>query len=313
MKVIFFGNHTVGLVVLKEFFKQSEIMAVFVHPDSPDDGVLYDSIREWANKSSLKVYQSHGIKEEQWEKVILSIKPDLIVIADYKFIIPEKIIAIPRLGAINFHPSILPKYRGRAPVNWAMINGEDKVGLTVHFIDKEVDSGPIIDQKIIDVSFEDTIKDVHEKYFPVYKELARSTATKFTMENFESYPQPSLNNNSVYPARYPNDGIIFWEKNSLVIYNLIRAVTYPYPGAFTFTKHQKIMVWKAVLVNLDSSLLRNIKPGEIIQTVSESFDVRTGDGAIRVTEFSHEEPNMSNILLKDDIYQGQQFGQHDER
>ena len=108
MRVIFFGNHTVGLIVLKEFFKQSEIVVVFAHPDNPDDGILYESIKEWSQKSGLKVYKPDGIKGEEWGKLILSLKPDLIVIADYKYIIPENIIAIPRLGAINFHPSILP-------------------------------------------------------------------------------------------------------------------------------------------------------------------------------------------------------------
>ena len=308
MRVIFFGNHTVGLIVLKEFFKQSEIVAVFAHPDNPDDGILYESIREWAQNSCLKVYRPDGIKGEKWEKIIFSLKPDLIVIADYKYIIPENIIAIPRLGAINFHPSILPKYRGRAPVNWAIINGEDRVGLTVHFIDKGIDSGPIIDQKIINVSFEDTIKDVHEKYFPVYKKLANIIATKFIIGNFKSYPQNILNSDSIYPARYPDDGVICWKSSSLAIYNLIRAVTYPYPGAFTFAKHQKIMLWKAVLLSLDSSSVRNQKPGEIIGTGNGSMDVSTGDGIIRITEFSFEKSNVSNVLFKDIICQGQQLG-----
>jgi methionyl-tRNA formyltransferase len=307
MRVIFFGNHTVGLIVLKEFFKQSEIVAVFAHPDNSDDGILYESVREWAQYSCLKVYKPDGVKGGGWERLMLSLKPDLIVIADYKYIIPENIITIPNLGAINFHPSILPKYRGRAPVNWAMINGEDKVGLTVHFIDKGVDSGPIIDQKIIKVSFEDTIKDVHEKYFPVYKKLANAIVAKFITGNLKSYPQNILNSNAIYPARYPDDGIVCWKNSSLSIYNLIRAVTHPYPGAFTFARHQKIMLWKAVLLSFDSNSVRNQKPGEIIRVGSKSIDVSTGDGIIRITKFSLEKGNISNVLFKDVIYQGQKL------
>ncbi len=134
MRIAFLGNHTVGVIVLKLLFKEKDIVGVVAHPADPEDGIRYRSVYKFAVKHCLPVIRAKG-KDKNHEQFIREKKPDLLWITDYRYLIPKNIISLAPLGTINLHPSLLPKYRGRAPVNWAIINGETILGLTAHFVD----------------------------------------------------------------------------------------------------------------------------------------------------------------------------------
>lgn len=290
MDIIFLGNHTVGVIVLKELLKSSCVRAVFAYPDHQEDGVIYDSVKDFARLNNVDVYQPIGVAESEWQDVFSGLAADMIVVADYKYLVSNKLLACTRLGGINFHPSLLPLYRGRAPVNWAIINGERSVGLTVHQMTDLVDAGDILYQCEIPVGAEDTIKDVHEKYFLAYKKAASHVVKTFEAGKMRPVSQPT-GSYPVYPARVAEDGLIQWSCSAYQIYNLIRAVTAPYPGAFTYLSKQKYMIWSARMK--EQKKPSSGIPGEILDVEKTQILVLTGDGELSITNISY--PDRSPI------------------
>ena len=165
------GNHTVGVFVIKALIQERTLIGIVAHPRDLEDGVKYESVYDFGIKNKIPTVRGTP-KDEHVLDFLFKNKPDMIWVADYKFILPKEIIIIPKYGAINFHPSLLPHYRGRAPLNWAMINGEKYTGLTVHMIDEGIDSGDIIHQEKIEISKEDYIGDILEKIYPLYYDIS---------------------------------------------------------------------------------------------------------------------------------------------
>jgi len=295
MKIVFMGNHTVGVIALKELLKHANVVAVFAYPDHYDDGNLYLSVKECAKKNNIPLFQHKGISDKQAEKAISKFKPDLIVTADYKYILKKEVFDIPKFGAINFHPSLLPQYRGRAPVNWAIINGEKKCGLTVHYIADEVDTGDIILQKEIEIQTEDTIKDIHDKLFPLYKGLTCEIINLFK----KGKPKGHKQNNAkatTFPARKPDDGLIDWRLKAADIYNFVRAITYPYPGAFSFLDDEKYIIWDCHV--LDKKLCSGYKasvPGQILSVNKDNIEVAARDGILSISKIGKD--YIENVSL----------------
>ena len=139
---------------------------------------------------------------EEWQKIYqhinLNLKPDLIWITDYKFLIPKKIIKIPSLGVVNLHPSLLPNFRGRAPLNWAIIEGEKLTGITAHFVDEGIDTGPIISQIKIEINKNDYIGDVLNKLYPKYKKIT-SRVLRLIMSKEVKLKAQDQSNHKIYP------------------------------------------------------------------------------------------------------------------
>ncbi|MGR3175999.1 MAG: methionyl-tRNA formyltransferase [Candidatus Scalindua sp.] len=292
MKTIFMGNHTVGVIVLKELMEKTDVSAVFAHPDHPDDGTFYLSVKNTAKENGISVYQPSGKEHEERERIISEISPDLIVVADYRFLLKKELVDIPKYGAINFHPSLLPKYRGRAPVNWAIINGEKRCGLTVHYIDEGMDTGDIILQKEVEILFEDTIKDIHEKLFPVYKELAKEVINLF----IKGVPPPFIQDHpeaTEFPRRTPDDGLINWSGSNIEIYNFMRAITHPYPGAFSFIEGVKYLIWSSSIIDDESKFSKgNLVPGEICSIDENGVTVKTGDGLLLLSRIQQADGEL---------------------
>lgn len=194
------------------------------------------------------------------------------------------------LGCVNLHASLLPSYRGRHPLNWAIINGEKITGATLHYIDENFDTGDIIGSEKFPILYEDNIIDVHWKYINVGKRL---------IEKFYSYLEagtvPRIHQDkgrgSYYPPRKPEDGRIDWNAPAIQIYNLVRALVFPYPGAFTFCNGEKITIWKCT-----EEKLCNIraKPGTIIKIQGSVFWTTTGRGILKVTKW-HSVPGFFPI------------------
>jgi len=203
---------------------------------------------------------------------ISNIEPDILVSVSFKFILPETLIKIPRLGAINVHGSLLPKYRGRAPSAWAIINGEKTTGVSVHFMDEGCDTGNIIVQQGIPIPQDYTIADV----FRIEDEIKPPLLVKaIELIQRGSKGIPQDHSKATYGRRRtPEDGLISWEKDATGVYNLIRAVTHPYPGAFTFWGENKVIVWRARLVEEMAAI--GI-PGEVMGKDKSGLFIRCGD------------------------------------
>ncbi len=274
MKTVFLGNHTCGKLVLATLLELTDIAGVVAHPDDQEDGVRYESVHSYALQNNLPLVRGAGTDESVY-KFIEEAKPDLIWITDYRYLLPTSVLALPHLGAINLHPSLLPQYRGRASINWAILNGEKFLGLTAHYVDAGMDTGDIVMQRSISLSVEEDVSDALIKLYPLYDLLTRDVLASLLNGTLHRVPQDHSKSSS-YPARKPHHGRIDWHMSAYQIHNLVRAVAPPYPGAFTYLDGEQIYIYKAVPSFLHSCF----SPGTIIEISDDGLLVACGTNCL---------------------------------
>ena len=290
MRVVFLGNHTVGVKALEVIGRTQEIVGVVAHPPDPEDGVKYLSVYDFAVQERWDVIRSSG-KDLNLGSFIIKAKPDLLWITDYRYLLPSSLINLAPLGAINLHPSLLPKYRGRAPINWAILNGETELGVTAHFVDEGMDTGNIIEQIRFELFEEQDVGDALQIMYPIYQKLTRLVLGYLDSRQIPEKPQ-NHSQSTTFPQRKPQDGLIDWHQPASHIRNLIRALAKPYPGAFTYLGKQKLTIWKA---SLDFSSYQ-ARLGQVISVgPEEQFCVACGEGILRVLH-SVTEPTLDQIF-----------------
>ena len=215
---------------------------------------------------------------ESFERIV-AMRPDLILSVYYRNMIGTKILGLAPLGAFNMHGSLLPKYRGRAPINWAVLHGEPRIGMTLHRMVKEPDAGNIVDQDGVDIGPRDTAEQAFRKVLPCARLVLGRQIDALLSGTARETPQDEAQA-TYFGGRKPEDGRIGWTATSRQIFNLIRAVTDPYPGAFTDVGGARLMVWWA---EPGSPAARGKvgRPGEILSV--SPLVVATGDGALELT------------------------------
>jgi methionyl-tRNA formyltransferase len=278
MKVVFLGNHTVGVRTLQAISRRAEVVGVVAHPPDPEDGVRYESVGSFAAQNGWKWIRGKARTPEVYT-FIAAAKPDLLWITDFRYLIPSEMIALAPLGAVNLHPSLLPRYRGRAPVNWAILNGERRLGLTAHFVDEGMDTGDIIDQISYEICDAQDVGDCLNILYPLYAGM-----TQKVLAYFESGRVPRVSQDhscaTSFPRRRPEDGVIDWTQTARSIFNLVRAVAFPYPGAFTAMSGQRVTIWKA---RVDSDTALTTEPGRVIADHELGPLVQCGQGTLLLT------------------------------
>lgn len=276
MKCIVLGYHNIGCAGIEALIKNGyEIAAVFTHKDNPNENIWFDSVANTASSNGIPVYAPDSINHPVWIEKIKAINPDIIFSFYYRDLIKKEILDIPQYGCMNLHGSLLPKYRGRVPINWALINGETETGVTLHYMVEQADAGDIVGQEKITIEDCDTAKSLHLK--------AKNASTKILnellpaiKENKAPRTQQNEADATCFGGRKPADGEIDWSKPACEIRNLVRAVTYPYPGAFSFMGDRKCLIWGvAVAGNPDG-----LRPGTVIS--STPLTVACGDGAVQI-------------------------------
>ncbi len=283
IRTVFFGNHTVGVEALKALLGHRYVIvtAVVAHPIDPEDGVVYESVYKFADKNNIPVIRGKG-RDAAVREFVHQKKTDLIWITDYRYILPLDLVNETVLGAVNLHPSLLPTYRGRAPINWAIINGETRLGLTCHWVDEGVDTGNIIKQLSYDLSTEEDVGDALNKLYPLYRTITRQSIDKIVLGQATGNVQVIAEDNLVFAARKPKDGLINWHVDVKRIFNLIRAVSRPYPGAFSFLQGRKVFFWKTVM---QKKIYENDN-GTIVSVNSDgSFVVAASGGSLLITDY----------------------------
>ena len=278
--IVVCAYHNVGYRCLEELIRQdADIALVFTHDDSPSEEIWFASVRELAERQGIPVMTSDINLRENVE-LLRELAPDLLLSFYYRTMIREEVLEIPRLGALNLHGSYLPKYRGRVPVNWAVINGESETGATLHYMVQKPDAGDIVDQEKVCISFTDTALDVFNKVTQAaVTVLSRSFAP--LIEGRAQRVPMDLSRGSYFGGRRPADGRIDWHRSALEIYNLIRGVTHPYPGAFTTLNGKKIVIWSAVPADGEA------EPGKIVSVAP--LLVGTGSGLLEIRSLQEEE------------------------
>jgi methionyl-tRNA formyltransferase len=197
------------------------------------------------------------------------------MISDY--IVPRTILSTPRLGAVNLHPSLLPRYRGRAPINWAIIHGEKQLGLTAHFIDEGMDSGDIIAQESFELGEAQDVGDALQILYPLYSKLTSQVLAYFRSGHVPRRCQDH-SQATTFPRRGPEDGLIDWNQPVHSIQDLVRAVAFPYPGAFTTLGGSKLIIWKARPSFLPGTT--GGVPGMVICQDAEGIHVQCRNGVL---------------------------------
>ena len=280
MKTVVFAYHNMGLTGLESLLRHGyDIAAVFTHEDDPGENCWFGSVKNWAGQKGITVYTTEEINSPDWIDKIAAISPDIIFSFYYRKMICQKILDLPSVGAFNLHGSYLPYYRGRCPVNWVIINGEAKTGVTLHYMIEKPDAGDIVGQKPVMIDVSDTAKTLYDKLCGAAKELLDEALPLIKKGQIPRHKQ-DLSQGSYYGGRRPEDGRINWNKSADEIYNLIRAVTEPYPGAFAlFDNDEKIIIWWAEPAVANES----VSPGKLILTDKEIL-VQTGKNAIKFVD-----------------------------
>jgi len=280
LKTVVFAYHNMGLTGLDALLRHGyDIAAVFTHEDDPGENCWFGSVKNWALQKNIAVYTTEEVNSPDWIAKIAAINPEVIFSFYYRRMICREILALPEVGAFNLHGSYLPYYRGRCPVNWVIINGEAKTGVTLHYMIEKPDAGDIVGQKPVVIDVSDTAKTLYDKLCGAAKELLEEVLPLIKKGQIPRRKQ-DLSQGSYYGGRRPEDGHIDWKKSADEIYNLIRGVTQPYPGAFAFLdKDEKIIIWWGEPVVSNEAFM----PGKLIITDKEIL-VQTGKNAIKLID-----------------------------
>ena len=230
---IVFAYSEVGVRCMRELLDQGvKISLLFSHADDPKEAQWYGSVVQLAKDHGLNVVTPDSPNTPQWIAQGAALKPDFVFSFYYRYMLDMAWLALPRLGALNIHGSLLPKYRGRAPVHWAIIHGETTTGASLHYMVEKPDAGALVDQEAVPILENDTALDVSIKVADAAQTVLRRSLPRLIAGTAPSRAL-DLKKGSYFGRRTPEDGRIDWRRDARAIHDLVRAVAPPFPGAFT--------------------------------------------------------------------------------
>lgn len=294
LKVIFMGTPKFCVPILDTLIKNYNVIAVVTQPDKEvgrKKQIVYSPIKNKALEYGIKILQPIKIKEEYQE--IIDLKPDIIITCAYGQIIPEIILNNPKYGCINVHASLLPKLRGGAPIHKAIINGYDKTGITIMYMDKGMDTGDMISKQEVEIEDNDTAETLHDKLQEASVPLLLNTLPDII--NGTNKREKQDNNEATYAYNVSREEEhVDFNKTSKEIYNQIRGLN-SWPGAYSVLDDINIKLWLSKIGNNKY----NEKPGTIINLDKNGMEVVTKDGSILITEL--QVPGKKKMNIKDFI------------
>lgn len=294
MRIVFMGTPDFAVPCLRELLqKKYDIAAVVTQPDRAKgrgNKLTPPPVKVLAEEAGIPVYQPEKIKTMEFTQTLRDLKPDVMIVVAFGQILSQEILDIPPLGCINVHASLLPKYRGAAPINWCIINGESITGVTTMYMDKGLDTGDMIVKKEIEIDDNETAGELHDRLM----ELG-STVMSETMELLIAGMVPRIpqnNDEATYaPIMTKTLGRIDWSKDAFEIRNLIRG-TYPWPGAFSTYNGKVFKILRATALK-DS--IKNENYGYVSQVNRDSIDISCGSGSLRILELQFENEKRMNV------------------
>jgi methionyl-tRNA formyltransferase len=307
MRIAFFGTPEPAAALLAELINSShEIVLVVTQPDRPKgrgQKVVAPPVKELALRYALPVEQPDKLKDNAVFRALLgSLAADIAVVVAYGKIIPADILQLPKFGFINVHASLLPKYRGAAPVQWALLNGEKETGVTIFKLVEQLDAGPIVSQKSLTIRPSDTAESLLGRLFELSKPLLTETLDAIAAGSAQFRPQDETAV-TYAPALTRESGEIDWRKSAAEINNRIRALV-PWPAAHTFYRGKRLQILRAEQYNIDLAASDRL-PGTILHILkSDGFVVATGRGNLLVREVKPEAGkamNAYNFVLGHDV------------
>ena len=284
MRVLLIGRDSFGKDCLKALLEQGEdLVGVITVPDNAGQAKA-NPTRDFATEAAIPLLLPSSLKDLKVPDWVESRLPELIVLAFVTEIIPKAIFDIPKFKTINYHPSLLPRYRGGSAINWAIINGETETGVTIHYIDAGIDTGDMILQERVPIYPQDTVASLYfERLYPIGVRMIAETvrmigegkAPRIKQDNSQASYQPILQEKHV---------IIDFGKSVQSVHNLIRGSN-PHPGATTYLRGKKIKIWNSQIIREN---IKPSRPGEILQLVPQGIIIAAADGGILAEKLQME-------------------------
>lgn len=297
MRVLFMGTPDIAKGCLQKLIDEKyDIIGVVTQPDKPQNRgkkLGMPPVKELALKYDIPVYQPIKARDEEFVATLKELNPDIIVVVAFGQILPKSILDIPKFGCINVHVSLLPKYRGAAPINWVIINGEEKTGVTTMYMDEGLDTGDMILTEEFDLDDEITAGELHDKMkdrgadvlIETLKQIEKGTAHRIP-QNHEEFTYAPMMNKAL--------GEINWSKSAREIHNLVRGVN-PWPSAYTTYEGSTMKVWKTEVLNETSDK----EPGTILKVDKDGIRISTKDNVVLVKEI--QMPGKKRVLVSEYI------------
>jgi len=270
-----------------------EVAAVVTQPDKPKgrgNKMSPPPVKEYALKHGIDVLQPDKVKTEEFTEKIREINPDLLITAAYGKILPKSVLDIPKYGCINVHGSLLPKYRGAAPIQWSIINGEKVTGITTMYTDVGMDTGDMLLKAEMEITEDMTAGELHDKLSVLGAEVLKETLQKLKDGKLERIPQSDAE--ATYaPMMTKEIGCIDWSKSSREIHNLVRG-TNPWPGAYTYYCGNKMRVWVTSVISEDGN---ETKAGTVLKVGKDGIVVACGFGKLKISEIQFDNSRRMSV------------------
>lgn len=265
MNILWIGNHEEGVEAFRQTAETAGVACFITLDDSAfaKRSAGTRVYKEICEQHGIPYYAVDTIKGERAYEIIKQYKPDLMVVLGWSEILPERLLDVPTIGTVGTHAALLPHNRGSAPINWSLIRGEQETGNTMMWLNKDVDTGAIVDQVAFPITVFDTCK-------TLYDQVATSNATMLEklIEALGRGEKPVLpienkSDEPILPRRRPKDGLLCWKQSARAIYDFVRALTTPYPGAFTYLNGRKWLIWEAAVLPIPNN-------GEVAGTIVDT-------------------------------------------
>lgn len=296
MKIVFMGTPDFAEKSLETVYNAGhEILAVVTNPDRPKGRgmkMVASPVKEFAVSKNLKIYQPEKVRKNvEFIEEIKKLEPDVICVVAYGKILPKEILEIPKLGCINVHGSLLPKYRGSAPIQWAVINGDKVTGVTTMYMDVGMDTGDMILKEETEIAPDETTGELWDRLAKIGADLLVKTLEQ--IENKTAPRIPQGEDFSMAPMLDKEMSKIDWEsKTAQEIKNLVRGLN-PIMGTYAYLNGKKIKIWKVDVVEADNE---NVKNGTVLKSDSkDGLYIKAKDGVIKVLEIQGENSKRMNI------------------
>ncbi len=275
------GTPEFAVPALNALIASHDVAGVVTQPDKRKGrgkALLFSPVKETALRFNIPVYQPARVRDEAFLKILRELGPDVIVVAAFGQILPESILTLPPYGCVNIHASLLPKYRGAAPIQWAILNGEPETGLTAMLMDKGLDTGDMLKKVTVPIEKKETGETLHDKLAAAGGPLILDTLSRLEAGTAERTPQTE--EDSCYAKMLTKEmGEIDWTMSAVSIERLVRGMN-AWPSAYTFLDQKTVKIWDADAVEGTS----DVPAGAVAAVERDAFLVQTGDGLLRINE-----------------------------